>query len=108
MLDGINKIRQLYLSRGVTMSEIRADGELKCLEHELQPCVTNIAAPGEHVPEIERSVRTTKESTHTLQHDLPFQKQPKMMTEANVYCSIKHLDVSHPSDGISKIFLHLL
>ena len=102
MLDGLNKIRQLYLSRGVTISEIRADGEFKCLEHELQPCITNIAAPGEHVPEIERSIRTVKESTRTLQHDLPFTKQPKMMTEANVYCSIKNLNAFPASDGISK------
>ena len=56
MLDGLNNIRKLYLSRGVTISEIRSDGEFKCLEHDLQPCITNIAAPGEHVPEIERSI----------------------------------------------------
>jgi hypothetical protein len=102
MLDGVNNIRKLYLSRGVTISEIRADGEFKCLEHDLQPCITNIAAPGEHVPEIERSIRTTKESTRTLQHDLPFKKQPKMMTEANVYCSIKNLNAFPAPDGVSK------
>jgi hypothetical protein len=102
MLDGLNNIIKLYLSRGVTISEIRADGEFKCLEHDIQPCTINSAAPGEHVPEIERSIRTTKESTRTLQHDLPFKKQPKMMTEANVYCSTKNLNAFPASDGISK------
>ena len=66
MLKGINNIRQLYLSRGLKVVEIRADGEFQCLEADLSPCILNIAAPGEHVPEIERSIRTVKESTRTL------------------------------------------
>lgn len=101
MLDGLNNVRKLYLSRGVTISEICANGEFKCLKHDLQQFITNIAAPGEHVPEIERSIRTTKELTRTLQHDLPFKNQPKMMTEDNVYCSIKHLNAFPASDGVS-------
>jgi hypothetical protein len=102
MLDGINKIRQLYMSRGVKVVEIRADGEFQCLEHDLHPCIINIAAPGEHVPEIERSIRTVKESSRTLQHDLPYKKQPKLMTESNVYSCIKGLNAFPALDGVSK------
>ena len=89
MLNCVNNIRQLYLYRGVKITEIRSDGEFKCLETDLLPCTLNVAAPGEHVPEIERSIRTVKESTRTLQYDLPFKQQPKMMTEGCVYTSIK-------------------
>jgi hypothetical protein len=63
MLNGINTIRQLYMSRGLKIVEIQADGEFDCLCSDLSPCALNIAAPGEHVPEIERSIRTVKEAT---------------------------------------------
>jgi hypothetical protein len=102
MLDGINKIRQLYMSRGIKIVEIRADGEFQCLEEDLQPCIINIAAPGEHVPEVERSIRTIKECSRTLQHDLPYKKQPKLMTESNVYSCIKNLNAFPVLDGVSK------
>jgi hypothetical protein len=102
MLNGVNKIRQLYLSRGVHISEIRSDGEFQCLESDLLPCKLNVAAPGEHVPEIERSIRTVKEATRTLQYDLPYKKQTKMMTEGNVYTAIKNLNALPALNGVSK------
>ena len=102
MLDRVNKIRQLHLSRGVHISEIRSDGEFKCIESDILPCNLNVAAPGEHVPEIERSVRTVKESTRTLQYDLPYKTQPKMMTEGNIYTAIKNLNALPTLNGVSK------
>ena len=89
------------MSRGLKVIEIRADGEFKCLQADLLPCILNITAPGEHVLEIERSIRTVKESTRTLQYDLPFKFLLKMMTEGNVFASIKNLNALPALDGVS-------
>jgi hypothetical protein len=102
MLNGINTIRQLYLSRGLKIVEIRADREFECLKSDLLPCMLNIAAPGEHVPEIEQSIWTVKEATRTLQYNLPFKRQPKMMTEGNIFTCIKNLNALPALNRISK------
>ena len=92
MLKGVNNIRQLYLS---------ADSEFQYLQADISPCILNITAPGEHVLEIEQSIRTVKESTHTLQYNLPFKFLPKMMTEGNVFASIKNLNALPALNGVS-------
>lgn len=53
------------------------------------------------MPEIERYIRTVKEAKRTLQYDLPYKKQPKMMTEGCVYTSIKNLNALPVLNGVS-------
>ena len=49
-----------YRSRGIKVFEIRADGEFSCIQDGV-PCRIATAAPGTHVPEVERSIRHIKE-----------------------------------------------
>jgi hypothetical protein len=62
----------------------------------------NGVARDEHVPEIERYIRTVKERTRCLFHTLPFELLPKRMTVEMVYTSIFWLNAFPPSDGISE------
>jgi hypothetical protein len=92
----------IYVKGGVKIVKIWADGEFECLKSDLLTCVLNIAVPGEHIPKNVSSIRTVKEYTCTLQYDLPFKKkQPKMMTEGNVFTGIKHFNALPSLNGIS-------
>lgn len=100
MTKCIMKILRQYGSRGIKIKEIRTDGEFNCVRDEV-PCHVNITAPNEHVPEIERSIRTIKEGSRTTCHDLPYEQVPKLMTRGNIYCEIIHLNDFPPEDGVS-------
>jgi hypothetical protein len=54
-------IIQLYETRGFNVTRIEGDQEFLCLANELLPIPVNIADADDHVPEVERSIRTIKE-----------------------------------------------
>ena len=102
ILDGFKNIQRLTDPRGARITELRGDQEFSCITDDIRPVFANLAAPGEHVPEIERSVRTIKERTRATLHDLPYRWYPKIMIEGCVYSAVKLLN-SLPSDnGVSK------
>ena len=60
----------------------------------------NIVAAHEHVPEIERFIRTVKERTRETYNSLPFTPPPRIVIEM-VRRSIYWLNVFPPKDGVS-------
>ena len=72
MIKGLMRTLKLYSIRGFHVINIFADNEFECIRNELLPCNLNIAAKLEHVPEVERSVRTVKESIRYTSNGLPF------------------------------------
>ena len=61
----------------------------------------NTAAPDEHVPEIERFIRTIKERVRSTWNSLPFQQYPNVMIAYMVYSAIFWINTVPPADGIS-------
>ena len=92
MLDGLNKVINLYKSRGLQVETIHGDNEFECLREELRPITLNIAAADEHVSMIERSIRTIKERTRSQIQFLPYIKYPRNMIIGCVVFSIKSLN----------------
>ena len=62
----------------------------------------NTASNDEHVPEIERQIRTVKERTRAIYCTLPFQKMPRRLIIEMVYAANYWLNMFPRQGGISK------
>jgi hypothetical protein len=62
----------------------------------------NTTTKGEHVPEIERYIRTTKDRCRCVYTTVPFDRIPSLMTVELVYASVVFwLNMSPSNDGVS-------
>ena len=71
-----------YLSRGFIITDVFGDNEFQTDTYEdlFAPATLHICSKGEHVPRIERSIRTIKERARAASTHLPFNRVPKLMT----------------------------
>jgi len=101
MVEGINRTRNMYVSRGFTITNIHADPEFNCISNEMLPAVLNITAAREHVGEVERAIRTGKEVSRCITHTLPFKRIPILMVTSMVTASFSRLNDLPAPDGVS-------
>ena len=76
--DCIKTVLRHYMQRGFRPTLIKADNEFSKLQA-LVPCQFNYCGQDEHVPEIERYIRTLKDRTRSGYNVLPFKYIPRMM-----------------------------
>ena len=89
----IDMVLRHYNQGGFTIRKIYCDGEFRSMMDKVTDEMgieMNYANPDEHVPEIERSIRTIKERFRTAYYRLPYKNIPKTM--------IKHLAMKVTSD----------
>lgn len=79
ILCGIDKVCKLYAARGLKVKQLNGDNEFSCIKEDIQPIFWNIVAAKEYISNVERSIRTLKEETRCLIHNLPYRKYPKVM-----------------------------
>jgi hypothetical protein len=102
MLKETKKILQLYEQRGFQIIDIHADHEFACIRDELRPVEMDTVVPvDEHVGEIERSIRTTKERTRCTIQGLPYERYTKVMIIDLVNRCVRSLNQIPAQDGIS-------
>ena len=66
----------LYQTCGFTVTRIEGDQEFTCIiTKDILLIPTNIADADDHVSEVERSIRTVKETTRCLIRGLPFKEE---------------------------------
>lgn len=101
----IRVINKLYQARGFRISIMKMDGEFEPLRGELSfiGITLNTVSRDEHVPEIERRIRTLKERARASFNTLPFKRMPAQMVIQMVYHANFWLNVFPPSEGISGI-----
>ena len=102
MLECYAKVYKLYKARDINIDEVQADGEFRCIADDVRPALLHVAPPNDHVPEIERSIRTVKERVRCFLHDLPYRVYPKIMVEGCVCNVMKQLNALPADNGISK------
>ena len=73
------KVIRLYESRGFEVNHVITDNQYVCLRDDLLPQQLTIVAAGEHVGDVERSIRTVKEAARTMTQGLPFKLYPKLL-----------------------------
>ena len=99
------KICDMYRKRGFTITDAYGDNEFNhdsCKEIIL-PGRMHICTRGEHVPIIERSVRTLKEKARTICQSLPYSNLPKIMVQALMDQVQKWLNVFPPLDNLDSL-----
>ena len=91
LANSIKCILKLYVSRGFTVSDIFSDNEFDFDEIRTKtlPAKLSICAAGEHVPKIERTIRTIKERTRIFCHSISYTKIPGIMLKALISSSIQ-------------------
>ena len=77
-------IINMYTNRGLHITRVEGDNEFCTLENDILPVQLNIADADDHVPEVERSIRTLKERVRCLLQGLPYRRVPKVMIRAAI------------------------
>ena len=103
MLAAIKQVKGIYMKRGFRLNVLLMDGQFEVLRGDLaeMQITLNTASNNEHVPEIERYIRTTKERTRCVYNTLPFKRLPARMIIEMVYYSTFWLNSFPADDGIS-------
>ena len=85
------------------------NGQFKLLRESITAAgvALNIAAPDEHVPEIERYICTVKERTRSIQNTLPFTRFPHVITICMVNHSVLWLNMIPPATASLAFCLHV-
>ena len=78
IINGINIVKKLYKDHGFSLTNVHGDNKFNInkLKTTLSPSTLHLCARDEHVPIIERSIRTVKELSWCTTHALPFRQYP--------------------------------
>ena len=98
----IKRIINLYHARNITVKQINADNEFACVEEEITPVKMNIVAAGQHVGDVERSIRTIKEGTRYHVHRLPYRRYPACMIRGCLIKVVKERNNLPAENGVSR------
>jgi hypothetical protein len=102
LLNELKTVLNFYESRNYHITGVHADHEFKCIREEIRPVNLDVAAPDDHVHEIERSIRTVKERVRCTMHSFPFKRIPKVMCRAVVEKAVRDLNQFPAKDGIAE------
>jgi hypothetical protein len=81
---------------------VNADGDFKPLQEEIPSVSFNLCTNDEHVPEIERYIRTVKDRMRSGYNSLPFEWVPRMMVIRLAANSVFWLNAFPHPDGVSE------
>jgi hypothetical protein len=103
ILKAVGHVVNIYKTRDFRVTHILADGQLDSLSNEIAAMgiIANITAQDEHVPEIERHIRTLKERVQSIYNTLPFMSVTKRMLAELIYNCTFWLNCFPHSSGIS-------
>jgi len=103
ILEAVCTVKRLCSMRGFDLCFCKADSEFDSLREELSTMDIDLkaASEDEHVPEVERFIRTVKERTRATCNALPFKQMPARMITEMVKSSVMWLNVFPASDGVS-------
>ena len=103
ILMAIKQVLNVYKKQGFVLTTILMDGEFETLRGELSALqlTLNTASNDEHVPEVERYIRTLKERVRCVYNTLPFNRMPTRMVVEMVYSGNFWLNSFPALDGVS-------
>jgi len=86
ILKQLTKILKVYVNRGFIITDLFGDNEFNHdkIEERIRGINLHICAAGEHVPKIERAVRTIKEKARTIEHAMPYMRYLTFLTSSLV------------------------
>jgi hypothetical protein len=104
VLKAFVNVHNIYRGRGFNITHLLFDGEYECLRGNMASLqiTLNTASNDEHVPDIERFIRTLKERTRAIYNTLPFKKMPDRLIIEMVCASNFWLNSFPTEAGISR------
>jgi hypothetical protein len=98
-------VLKFYRQRGFRVKECHGDGEFGPLRGTLADAQAhlNVTAEDEHVPEVERYIRTLKERTRRVYNTVPFRRMPGIMIVELVHGRNFWLNMFPANDGVSAV-----
>jgi hypothetical protein len=104
IIQAFKNIKGIYQKRGFKIVTCHADGEFEPMRGDMIELgmELNSVSADEHVPEIERYIRTVKERTRCVYNTVPFKKMPSSMVVEMVHAGVFWLNMFPPEDGVSK------
>jgi hypothetical protein len=104
IMSAITDVRNIYLKRGFLLEIVEVDGQFEPLRGELGALgiTLNKCSREEHVPVVERRIRTIKERCRCIENTLPFKRLPGMLVCQMVSTSNFWLNIYPPKDGVSR------
>ena len=99
----IKQVISIYKKRGFHVNIMLFDGQFESIRTDLSSVgvTLNITSNNEHVPEIERQIRTIKERIRCIYNTLPFKLLPPRIIIELVYTCVFWLNCFPYADGIS-------
>ena len=103
IVSSVGQVTKIYSKRGFTVDNINMDIQFEPARTELESLKlnTNFVSRDEHVPEIERFIRTVKERVRGIQCTLPFKRYPARLTAELVMTQIFYWNALPKSTGVS-------
>ena len=104
ILRNMNKVIGIYMKRGFRLTDVHGDNEFdpEDLRELLAPAELHICGRDEHIPQIERSIRTVKERGRSTCHAVPYKKYTKLMTKSLIKGVVRQLNAFPSKTGISQ------
>jgi hypothetical protein len=104
LANGLVKVIQLYKRRGFKVQVILLDNEFEGVRDILNGYEVNIniCAPNEHIPEVERKIRTVKERARGILTTLPFKVIPTIIIVHAIIFSVMWINFFPPRYSISQ------
>ena len=99
IIQRLKSVTALYRHRGFKISAILADNEFEAIRPQFP--MLNCAAANEHVPEVERFIRTIKDRVRSTYRMLPYKRIPRTMLIHLTKNSVFWLNAFPARDGVS-------
>ena len=103
--QALQRVFKHYARRGFRVQTTCADPEFQPLEGSLRETQFNFCAENEHVPDIERYVRTVKDRVRSGYNLLPFDRIPRQMLIRLLSTAVFWLNAFPHQDGVSSTSL---
>jgi len=102
IMVAIKQVIEAYKARGFQIRHILSNGQFEHARKHIEQMgiMLNITSRDEHVPEIERYIRTVKERVRAIVNTLPFEQYPNRLIVTTVYNTIFWLKCFPHKDGI--------
>ena len=105
IMSAIKSVVAIYSKRGFRVNEAHTDNEFEPMRAQLMDVKVNlnVASNNEHIPEIERHIRTVKDRVRCMYNAVSFKKMPSCMIMEIVTSATFWLNMFPPADGVSKV-----
>jgi hypothetical protein len=105
LIKALQRINGIYRKRGFRITLVLGDSEFECTRGAIATDLKselNICGEDEHIPDIERCIRTTKERTRCTYNMSPFDHYPPRMVIEMVFLSVFWINAFPHRLGVSQ------